>query len=119
MSKFDSLSNNELFWLTSTIEYLDKWSSETIYNLKCSFNNPSLKNIVRNAHSSTKLFHSFISPFELYPLKNYISPDIYAALKKWRTEYVTSFADFMDYYAMLIVLQREIRVLKSELEEFT
>lgn len=119
MSKFDSLSNSNLFTLTETANYLDKWASETLDEFKVSFKNPNIKKQILIARDSTAFFHSFLEPFDLHPIKGYISGDIYNALIKWQNELICSFADFMDYYAMLIILQREIRTLKSELEEFT
>lgn len=119
MSKFDSLSNSDIFTLTETTNYLDRWVSETLDELKASFSKPNIKKQLLIARDSTTFFHSFLAPFDLHPVKDYISTDLYVALVKWQNELICSFADFMDYYAMLIVLQRELRVLKSELEEFT
>lgn len=119
MGKFDSLSFHELYLLSDTVNYLDKWSSETLDEFKVSFKKPNIKKQIIIARDSTAFFHSFLEPFDLHPIKGYISGDIYNALTKWQNGLICSFADFMDYYAMLIILQREIRTLKSELEEFT
>lgn len=119
MSKFDSLSNSDIFTLTETTNYLARWISETLDEFKVSFKKPNIKKQILIARDSTAFFHSFLAPFDLHPVKDYISTDLYGALIKWQNELICSFADFMDYYAMLVVLQREIRALKSELEEFT
>lgn len=118
MGKFDSLSNYELYLLSDTVNYLDKWATETLDEFKVSFKKPNIKNQIIIARDSTTFFHSFLAPFDLHPIKCYISGDIYNALIKWQNELVCSFADFMDYYSMLLVLSRELKVLRSELEDY-
>lgn len=118
MNKFNSLPYETLNELSRTVTYLERWAAESLDEIKISFKKPNIKDIIRAGRESTAFFHSFQTPLDLHLLRNYISTDLYNTLLHWRSEYITSFADFMDYYTCLVLLSRELKPLRIELEDF-
>lgn len=120
MGKFDSLSNTEIVDIFHTVMALYRWVNETLDEFDATFKTPRVrvKDLIRTGRESVAFFRSFKPPLDLHGIKRYIGTPLYSSLVQWQTVSPTNLSEFMEYYSMLILLSKEIKLLRSELEDY-